>query len=180
MCSTDPCQTLPKTLYSFPPTSGLCLELYTKTLFLIAVLLLIAMPATALVPPGRITVYSTPSGANACVDTKQCDITPATFAVDGNAWHMIVVTEKGYRDWTETVYVTSDQNSVVSAYLDQDPAATGIQVNVTPGGGSICLDNSQCRADVGTVNSTGSSLFTGVSPGTIPYRSKVRPVTWTP
>jgi hypothetical protein len=136
-----------------------------RILLLAGILLLLAVPAMALVPPGRITVYSTPSGANACIDNKNCDITPATFAVEGNAWHMVVVTEKGYRDWTETVYVTSDQNSVVDAYLDQDPAATGIQVNVTPGGGTVCLDNSQCREDVGTVNSTGSTRFTGVSPG---------------
>jgi hypothetical protein len=141
------------------------LQKHTKTILLIAVLLLLTLPATALLPPGRITVYSAPSGANACIDTKNCDITPATFAVEGNAWHMIVVTEKGYRDWTETVYVTSDQTSVVTAYLDQDPAATAIRVNVTPGGGTVCLDNIQCRENVGTINSTGSMLFTGVSPG---------------
>ncbi|MDD1684178.1 MAG: PEGA domain-containing protein [Methanoregula sp.] len=138
---------------------------YTKIILLLTVIVLLVLPATALVPPGRIIVYSTPQGANACIDNKNCDITPSTFAVEGNAWHMIVVTEKGYRDWTETVYVTSDQTSVVNAYLDQDPAATAIRVNVTPGGGTICLDNSECRNNVGTVNSTASALFTGVSPG---------------
>lgn len=141
------------------------LQNHKKTLLAIALLLLIALPSTAAVPSGRIAVYSTPSGANACIDNKDCDITPAIFAVQGNAWHMIVVTEKGYRDWTETVYVTSDQTSVINAYLDQDPAATAIHVNVTPGGGTICLDNSQCREKVGTVNGNGSTLFTGVSPG---------------
>lgn len=140
------------------------LQKHTKTILLIVVLLLLALPVTAL-PPGRITVYSTPPGANACIDNKDCDITPATFAVEGNAWHMIVVTEKGYRDWIDTVYVTSDQTSVVNAYLDQDPAATAIHINVTPGGGTVCLDNSQCRENVGTVNSTGSMVYMGVSPG---------------
>lgn len=137
---------------------------HMKTVILLAILLLV-LPSTAVVAPGRITVYSTPQGANACIDNTNCDTTPATFAVAGNAWHMIVVTEKGYRDWTETVYVSSDQTNVVNAYLDQDPAATAIHVNVTPGGGTVCLDNSQCRENVGTVNSTGSVLFTGVSPG---------------
>jgi hypothetical protein len=141
------------------------LQKHLRTLLLVMVILLLALPALAAVPPGRITVYSTPSGANACIDNTECDITPATFVVEGNAWHMIVVTEKGYRDWTETVYVTSDMTRAVNAYLDLDPAATSIRVNVTPGGGIICLDNSQCRANVGTVNSTGSTLFTGVSPG---------------
>ncbi len=141
------------------------LQKHTKTILLIAMLLICALPVTAAVPPGRIAVYSTPSGANVCIDNRECDITPATFTAEGNAWHMIVITEKGYRDWIDTIYVSTDQTSVVSAYLDQDPAATAIQVNITPGGGTICLDNSQCRADVGTVNSTGSTLFTGVSPG---------------
>jgi hypothetical protein len=154
----------PTILYTFTCTSRLCIR-HRKALLVIAILLFCILPAAAAVPPGRITVYSTPSGANACIDNKNCDITPATFAVEGNAWHMIVVTEKGYHDWIETVYVTSDQTRMVTAYLDLDPAATAIRVNVTPGGGIICLDNSQCRADSGNVNTTATTLFTGVSPG---------------
>ena len=138
---------------------------HTKIILLIALIVLLALPAAAAVPPGRISVYSTPSGAHVCVDNTNCDTTPATFIVEGNAWHMAVVTEAGYRDWTDTVYVTSDMTNTVTAYLDQDPAATAIHVNLTPGGGTVCLDNSQCRSDVGTVNSTGSTVFTGVSPG---------------
>jgi hypothetical protein len=141
------------------------LQKHTKTLLLIAILLFLVLPAIALVPPGRITVYSAPSGSQVCIDNKNCDITPATFAVEGNAWHMIVVTVSGYRDWIDTVYVTSDLTRVVNAYLDLEPAATAIQANVTPGGGTICLDNSQCRANVGTINGTGSTLFSGLSPG---------------
>jgi hypothetical protein len=155
----------PKKLIHLPLHITVMLQKHIRALLLVAVLLLLALPAMADVLPGRITVYSVPSGANACIDNKVCDITPATFAVEGNVWHMIVVTEKGYRDWTETAYVTSDMTRAVTAYLDLDPAATAIQVNVTPGGGTICLDNSQCRANVGTVNSTGSTLFIGVSPG---------------
>ena len=136
-----------------------------RTAFLLVLLVLLVLPAMAAVPPGRIIVYSTPPGANACIDTTSCDITPTTFAVEGNAWHMIVVKENGYRDWIDTVYVTSDQSSVANAYLDLDPATTSVQVNVTPGGGTVCLDNSQCRENVGSVSSTGSTVFTGVSPG---------------
>jgi hypothetical protein len=138
---------------------------HTKILLIVALILLIAAPAVAAVPPGRITVYSMPSGANACIDNDDCDITPATFTVEGNAWHMIVVREKGYRDWTDTIYVTSDTTSAASAYLDVDPEATGVWVNITPGGGEICLDNNQCRVNVGLINSNGSTLFTGVSAG---------------
>ena len=138
---------------------------YAITLILFAFILIIAAPATAAVPPGRIAVYSTPSGADVCIDNDDCDMTPATFSVEGNAWHMIVVKEKGYRDWTEVVYVTSDLTSTATAYLDLDPDATGVEVNITPGGGTVCLDNLQCRESVGLVTGNGSTLFTGVSAG---------------
>ena len=134
-----------------------------KTALLLVLLILLAMPVTALVPPGRITVQSTPSGALACIDSKDCDITGATFTAEGNAWHTVVVTEKGYRDWTVTVYVTSDQTRMVDASLDLNPVTTAIQVSMMPGGGIVCLDNSQCR--VNETGSTRSMLFTGVSPG---------------
>jgi hypothetical protein len=137
----------------------------TKTVFLLVLFLLLAVPAMAVVLPGRITVYSTPTGALACIDNKTCDITGATFSVEGNAWHSVRITEKGYREWTENVYVTSDQTSMITAYLDLDPNTTAIQVNVISGSGTVCLDNSNCRANVGSNIGTKSTLFTGVNPG---------------
>jgi hypothetical protein len=140
--------------------------LNTKRALLIVLIVLLAVPAIAVVPPGRITVYSSPSGALACVDDESyCDSTGATFTVEGNDWHTVMVTEKGYLEWTENVYVTSDQTSVVNAYLDLNPAVTGVQVYVTPGGGTVCLDNSECQVGVGTIDSTGSIQFPGVSAG---------------
>jgi len=136
-----------------------------KTALLLVLVVLLAIPATALVAPGRITVYSVPTGALACVDNAECDTTGATFTAEGNAYHTVVVTEKGYLQWTDNVYVTSDQASVVNAYLDLNPDVTGVQVFVTPGGGTICLDNGDCRANVGTTGSTGSTQFAGVSAG---------------
>ena len=137
----------------------------TKTVLLLVLFLLLAVPAMAVVLPGRITVFSTPTGALACIDNKSCDITGATFSVEGNAWHSVRITEKGYRAWTENVYVTSDQTSMITAYLDLDPNTTAIQVNVISGSGTVCLDNSNCRANVGSNTGTKSTLFTGVNPG---------------
>jgi hypothetical protein len=117
------------------------------------------------VPPGRITVNSVPTGALACIDNTTCDTTTTTFTVEGNAWHSVIVTEKGYMKWTEDVYVTSDQISMVSAYLDRDPDATAILVTLMQGSGTVCLDNSDCRANVGMGGSNRSTLFKGVSQG---------------
>jgi hypothetical protein len=138
---------------------------YAKTLLLITLLLLISVPALAVVTPGRITVYSTPSGANACVDNTNCDYTTAIFTASGNAWHTVVVTAAGYQQWSDAVYVTSDQTSVVNAVLEVNIAVTGVQVYVTPGSGTVCIDNSQCRVNVGSIDTTGSTQFTGVAEG---------------
>jgi hypothetical protein len=54
---------------------------------------------------------------------------------------------------------------MITAYLDLDPNTTAIQVNVISGSGTVCLDNGDCRANVGSTTGTKSTLFTGVSPG---------------
>lgn len=139
--------------------------MHTRTALFLVLLILLAVPVLAAVPPGRISVFSSPSGAMACLDSGNCDTTSATFTVKGNAWHKVTVTAKGYQAWTQDVYVTSDQTSMVEAYLDRDPNATAVKVTITPGGGIICLDNSDCRANVGANSTSGSTLFTGVSEG---------------
>lgn len=136
-----------------------------KNVILVALLLLLAVHAQALVEPGRIVVTSTPSGALACIDSVYCDTTDTTFTVTGNSWHSVVVTQKGYVQWSGTVFVVSKQNSLVYAQLALNPSATVLQVDITPGGGTICLDNSQCHANVGTKSSSASTQFTGVSEG---------------
>jgi len=146
--------------------------LNTKTVLFLVLLFLLAVPVMAALQPGRITVSSSPTGAHACINNEQCDLTTATFTVPGNAWYTVNVTEVGYQQWSEKVFVTTGQTSMVDAYLDLDPNATAIQVFVTPGGGTVCLDNGDCRANVGTNGSTSVAqfspvgvLFTKVSPG---------------
>jgi hypothetical protein len=63
------------------------------------------------------------------------------------------------------VYVTSDQNAVVNADLEESSSSTGVQVFVKPGSGTVCLDNVQCHMNVGNAGSTGSIQFTGVKEG---------------
>jgi len=140
-------------------------SIFTRTIPILVLFLLLTLPATAEVLPGRITVYSSPSGALACIDGGNCDFTTTTFTVTGNSLHTVTVREKGYRTWTENVYVTSDQTSRVDAYLDLDPDATGIRVGIRPGGATVCMDNMDCRANVGANSTSGTTFFRGVSPG---------------
>jgi inhibitor of cysteine peptidase len=137
---------------------------YGKIVILITLLLLLVVQVQGLAP-GRLTIYSTPSGAVACIDTVYCDTTDATFMVSGNAWHSIVVTNKGYLPWTDYIFVTSGHSHMVNAILDLNPLKTVLQVDITPGSGTVCLDSDQCHANVGMFGSSGSTQFTGVSPG---------------
>ena len=123
------------------------------------------VPGQEGVPPGRITVFSTPSFAYVCIDSVQCDTTPANFEVSGNAWHTVNVTQSGYLEWFDTIYVLTDQTSLVTADMQADAGITGIQVFVKPGSGTICLDNSLCHYDVGSASGTGSTQFMGLNEG---------------
>ena len=137
---------------------------YGKIVILITLLLLLVVQVQG-ITPGRIVVYSSPSGAVACIDTVNCDTTNAFFTVSGNTWHSVVVTNKGYLPWSDTIFVISDHTSVVNADLQLDPAITVLQVDVTPGSGTVCLDSEQCHQNVGAFSSSGTTQFTGVSPG---------------
>jgi hypothetical protein len=123
------------------------------------------VPGQEGVTPGRITVFSTPSFAYVCIDSAQCDTTPANFEVSGNAWHTVNVTQSGYLEWFDTIYVLTDQTSLVTADMQADTGITGIQVFVKPGGGTVCLDNNLCHPDVGSASGTGSTQFMGLNEG---------------
>jgi hypothetical protein len=144
-----------------------------RSLILVALLLLLAVHVQGLVEPGRIAVYSTPSGAVACIDTVNCDTTDTIFTVTGNAWHTVTVTNKGYATWTNQIFVVSAQTQRVDATLDLNPAITVLQVDVTPGSGTVCLDNVLCHTGVGSFSGSGSTQFLGLSQGyhTITVRS---------
>ncbi len=137
---------------------------YGKIVIFITLLFLLVVQVQG-IAPGRIVVYSTPTGAVACIDTVNCDTTNAFFTVSGNTWHSVVVTNKGYLQYSDSIFVVSDHTSVVSADLQLNPAITVLQVDVSPGSGTVCLDGNQCHQNVGVFGSSGTTQFTGVSPG---------------
>jgi hypothetical protein len=136
-----------------------------KGVLLLVLLLLLVAPTLAAVPPGRITVWSTPSFVKTCIDNEQCDTTPADFSVTGNAWHTVSLTQSGYQPWSETIYVLTDQTSLINATLQPDAGVTGIQVYVNPGGGMVCLDSSQCHDTIVSSGGSSSFQFTGLGEG---------------
>ena len=122
-------------------------------------------PARPFVAPGRITVLSRPPYAHVCIDDRKCDTTPADFVVTGNARHMVNITQSGYLDWSENLFIPAGRTSLVNATLQRDTGTNGIQVFVKPGGGMVCLDTSQCHAGVGSADSTGQHAVFGTERG---------------
>jgi hypothetical protein len=116
-----------------------------------------------LVSMGSIEVHSTPYGATACIDGGDCQQTTASFTnLAGNSYHSLTISATGYQTYFDNVFVTARQTSVVDATLQPVQPATGIvQVFITPGGGTVCLDN-QCEQNVGTPGASGSHQFANI------------------
>ena len=116
-----------------------------------------------MVSTGNIEVHSTPY-ATACVDGGDCQPTTATFSgLAGNSYHTITVSLNGYQTYYDTVLVTPRDTSVVDAVLQPSSPATGsVQIYITPGGGTICIDGGQCVDNVGTTDGSGSHQFIGI------------------
>jgi hypothetical protein len=116
-----------------------------------------------MVSTGNIEVHSTPY-ATACVDGSNCQPTTATFSnLAGNSYHTVTVSLNGYQTYYDTVLVIPRDISVVDAVLQPSSPATGsIQVFITPGGGTICIDGGQCVDNVGTTDGSGSHQFSGI------------------
>jgi hypothetical protein len=116
-----------------------------------------------MVSAGNIEVHSTPY-ATACVDGGDCQPTTVTFSgLAGNSYHTVTVSLNGYQTYHDTVLVTPRDTSVVDAVLQPSSPATGsIQVSITPGGGTICIDGGQCVDNVGTADGSGSHHFSGI------------------
>ena len=135
-----------------------------KYALLFTCLILLSVQVTAL-SNGRITAVSLPSAAKVCVDDVKCDRTPADFSVSGNSWHNVTITAAGYRTWSDSVFVTAGQASLVSADLESNSPKNGVQVLVKPGGGLVCLDDSWCRRASAGAGGEGSAQFADVIEG---------------
>jgi len=121
-------------------------------------ILLTAIPPVAAAADGNIQVYLEPSNviATACVD-QHCQNTAmtaegegATFTgFDSNAWHTLTIKADGYLDYSSTFYLTPG-TQVIDAYLDPVPTPTpvpngNLEIEVSPKGGTACIDNAQCQ-----------------------------------
>nr|WP_319375246.1 PEGA domain-containing protein [uncultured Methanoregula sp.] len=66
---------------------------------------------------GSISVSSTPSGANVYVDNEYKGLTPVTLTNIANGNRVVLVRLTGYQDWSQSVSVLGNSNSLSSTLL---------------------------------------------------------------
>jgi hypothetical protein len=112
---------------------------------------------------GSIQVISSPGGADLYIDGVYRGVTATTVGNLIAGDHNMRLRLSGYRDYTETVTVTSGRVTVVKPTLVQNtqPETGDIQVSSSPAGASIYLDNTF----QGITQSTGHIELTGIAPG---------------
>ncbi|WP_321505588.1 PEGA domain-containing protein [uncultured Methanoregula sp.] len=116
--------------------------LQKTSLLVLAGLLLagLALLTPAAASPAGMQVYSTPTGANACLDGWWWQTTPATFDNIGNGWHTVVVYMDGYQSFSETDYV-EDGTQVVNANLIRlGPTVGFLDITSEPNSADVYFD----------------------------------------
>ena len=111
-----------------------------------------------LLPVGRISVNSNPTGATIYLDETNTGFnTPATLTGISAGTHTITLKKSGYPDYQTSVTVTAGQMASVSATLMVQPTTGSIGAKSTPSGATIVLD--------GMNKGTTPTTLTGISTG---------------
>jgi hypothetical protein len=84
-------------------------------------------------------VSSNPAGANVCIDTYQCGVTPATFTEDSFTWHSITVSKDGYQSWSRTENTERAGTTAIVANLEPNPPSYG-WLELDPSGADVFID----------------------------------------
>jgi hypothetical protein len=103
-----------------------------RTIFLASVFIMILLLPMAVTAVGNISVSSTPSGATIFLNGSSTgSVTPYTLENIPSGSHTILLQKSGYQDYSQTVTVTNDATSTVSATLTAVASAPSISA-ITP------------------------------------------------
>ena len=89
---------------------------------------------------GKISVTSSPSGAEVYLDGVPKGTTPMTITSVTPGTHTIDLTRTGYQDYQATVTVVAGQIATVTATLPSIPTTGGLSISSTPSGATILVD----------------------------------------
>lgn len=138
---------------------------------------LIGQPTPTPTPSlGSLYLASTPSGADVFIDNAYKGLTPVSIGAVPNGNHVLLIKLGGYQDFTRTVVVMGDTQSVTADLLPKptptatstasvQPTGSGTQPQGTPaiGYGSLTVTTSPSGAQVYVDGS-----LKGITPATIP------------
>ncbi|MCX6698413.1 MAG: PEGA domain-containing protein, partial [Methanomicrobiales archaeon] len=111
-----------------------------------------------LLPVGRISASSSPSGASIYLDEVNTGFnTPAMLAGISAGSHTVVLRKSGCPDYQVSVVITAGQTASVSAILTAQQTTGSINAQSTPSGATIVLD--------GMNKGTTPATLTGISAG---------------
>lgn len=130
-----------------------------------------------------IQIFTHPGGGTVCLDDT-CQVNVGTSSgysstqfpnpTCGRDHTIRIYGTDGFEDYTDTVYMAYNCNSVTRRiYLEPLPATPApagsgdIQVFVSPGLGQVCRDGVECESSTGEVTDTWSVRFSDVTPDTV-------------
>jgi hypothetical protein len=113
---------------------------------------------------GSISVSSNPVGASLYVDTIYQGYTNQIVGNLAAGTHTVLLKKSGYKDFSQSMTVNSDQTVYMTATLTplSSPTTGDLDVSSSPSGASIYLNG----AYQGETRSSGPFYITGLSPGT--------------
>ncbi|AXI24711.1 serine/threonine protein kinase [Methanofervidicoccus sp. A16] len=88
-------------------------------------------------PYGILKIYSTPSGAKVYIDGYYKGTTPLTVEVSPGT-HTIKIKKDGYKDYSDTVYVSSGDSKTINAKLTSKKAT--LYIRSDPSGAKVYID----------------------------------------
>ncbi|MCA1917432.1 S8 family serine peptidase [Methanospirillum hungatei] len=98
------------------------------------------------VPKGSISIGSNPTGASVYLDSEAKGVTtPTTLSNVATGTHTVRLSKSGYQDWSQSVSVTADQTTTVSATMTA----------VTPG--SLVIPNDPSFSSLYGLHNTGQT-----------------------
>lgn len=131
-------------------------------------------PVTLGQPDARVTVRSTPSGADVAVAGTYRGRTPLTLELPSGASHDIVVTLAGHQSWTRTVRAEPGARTTLDARLE--PVLAKVTVDGTPEDAQLFVDGAPRGRTPATLELTTAEHRIEIrKEGYLPYETRVTP-----
>jgi len=115
---------------------------------------------------GTITITSSPSGADIYVDNVYKGLSPGVFSAIQNGDHCVLMKLDGYQDYTRTVTVTGDNQSLHAVL---NPKASVPATTPVPGQTSVTGTGSPSPTTPAQLPGYGSLSITTTPPGVLIY-----------